>query len=745
MARDLEVEARLTLKDDLSKKAGTALDAVGKKARNAGKAADALTAPKKDAGARAYERTAQAADKAASAIDKVARSADRARDANGRFVSGSGSGLGRVAQDAARAERSMGRLEAMARRTGTALSKVGSGMGAARDAGASLMAGGYVMAQAVKKPIAREERLARLANIGYSEHDKEGRIAGMKELDALARETVKKGGGSDEQAIGLLESLMAGGMETEQIKRLAPDIQKAATSMGADNAELATLVVAGLKQGQFGEADVPDILEKMNRAGELGAFEGKDTTKWLPQLMASASGMQGAAGTSDMLAHLEAVRNVTGSSDQAGNAYDNYLAYIKSPEAAKNLEEYGVTLTKELIAYNDKGISTPEAFADILEKRVVNTNRTVQNLQKRITQAKTPEERQKLEQQLDIAKKAAISTVVRDRQAGLGAAGMILGKDMIADVKKELANSEGTLQKGFEVIQETTAAKATAADNAKTYAASDAFSEVKPHIDRMLDGVRDAAEEFPRLTTVVYEAATALGVLAAVGMAWGGSRMLRGGGGKLLGGTEKLFRGAGKTAVEVGGKAPLAKGAAEADKTALEIGGGAMLKGTALEAGGKAVADATAKGIARETMQAGAKAIGKTVPLVEFGMAAYEIAETESNPSLTRQQKDEANMATYGGLGGTLAGAAGGAAAGSVVPGIGTGIGAFLGGLFGWWAGRQAGEGAGKLIYSDPVSKAQTEERQPIELNAKLALEVDGLTLAEVMEKYQTEYNFRSN
>lgn len=79
------------------------------------------------------------------------------------------------------------------------------------------------------------------------------------------------------------------------------------------------------------------------------------------------------------------------------------------------------------------------------------------------------------------------------------------------------------------------------------------------------------------------------------------------------------------------------------------------------------------------------------------------------------------------------------------MPVIGTTAGALIGGLLGWWAGREAGEGAGKLIYSDPVSKAQTEGRQPIELNAKLALEVDGLTLAEVMEKYQTEYNFRSN
>ena len=725
MARDLEVEARLMLKDDLSKKAGTALDAVSKKARNAGKAADALAATKKDAGAQAYERTAQAADKAATAIDKVARSADRARDANGRFVSGSGSGLGRVAQDAARAERSMGRLEAMARRTGTALSKMGGAMGTARDAGTGLMAGGYVAARAVQKPIAREERLARLANIGYSERDKEGRIAGMKELDALARETVKTGGGSDEQAIGLLESLMAGGMETDQIKRLAPGIQKAATSMGADTGELATLVVSGLKQGQFKEADAYGILEKMSRAGELGSFEGKDITRWLPQLMASASGMQGAAGTSDMLAHLEAVRNVTGSSDQAGNAYDNYLAYLKSPEAAKNLEDYGVNLTKELIAYNSKGVSTPEAFADILEKRVVNTNRTVQSLQKRIAQAKTPEERQKLEQQLDIAKKAAISTVIRDRQAGLGAAGMILGKDMIASVKKELASSEGTLQKGFEVIQETTAAKATAFDNTKTYAASDAFSDVKPHIDRMLDGLRDAAQEFPRLTTVVYEAATALGVFAAVGMAWGGSRMLRGGGGKVLGDAGKLLGRAGKTAAQAGG--------------------GAVLKGTALEAGGKAVADATAKTVAKETIQAGARTLGKGFLGAEFAMSAYDIWQTENDPNLTRQQKDQANTAIYGGFGGVLAGAAAGASAGSVVPVIGTTAGALIGGLLGWWAGREAGEGAGKLIYSDPVSKAQTEERQPIELNAKLALEVDGLTLAEVMEKYQTEYNFRSN
>ena len=139
-------------------------------------------------------------------------------------------------------------------------------------------------------------------------------------------------------------------------------------------------------------------------------------------------------------------------------------------------------------------------------------------------------------------------------------------------------------------------------------------------------------------------------------------------------------------------------------------------------------------------MQAGAKTLGKGFLGAEFAMSAYDIWHTENDPNLTRQQKDQANMATYGGFGGALTGAAAGASAGSVVPVIGTTAGALIGGLLGWLAGREAGEGAGKLIYSDPVSKAQTEE-----LNAKLALEVDGLTLAEVMEKYQTEYNFRSN
>ena len=729
MARDLEVEARLTLKDDLSKKAGTALDAVSKKARNAGKAADALAATKKDAGAQAYERTAQAADKAATAIDKVARSADRARAANGRFVSGSGSGLGRVAQDAEKAERSMGRLEAMARRTGTALSKMGGAMGTARDVGAGLMAGGYVAARAVQKPIAYEKQLAGMANVAYSDRDAKGRIAGMKELDAVITASVREGGGSREQAAGALNSMLAAGTDIETAKSLLPVVQKAATAAQADPNELALVLVKGIQQGQFKPEQAKAALEKAIRAGEAGQFELKDMARWLPQIMAAGKGMKGMEGYEQHLANLQAVAQVTGSSDQAGNAYFNLLGKLTAPDAAKNFEDFGVNLPKELSAAAQRGEDPVSAFARLVEQRVVNTNRSYKKIKAQLATAKGADRQALLQQAAEILQGSAVGRIIQDREAMLGLVGVMNQGATKKDVLTQVKNADGAIDVSYKVMASTTAAQLQQAANEKDIAASAAFSEVKPHIDRMLDGLRDAAQEFPRLTTVVYEAATALGVFAAVGMAWGGSRMLRGGGGKVLGDAGKLLGRAGKTAAEAG-------------KTAAQAGGGAVLKGTALEAGGKAVADATAKTVAKETVQAGARTLGKGFLGAEFAMSAYDIWQTENDPNLTRQQKDQANMATYGGFGGALTGAAAGASAGSVVPVVGTGIGALIGGFLGWWAGREAGEGAGKLIYSDPVSESQMN--RPIQIDNRITLEVDGEPMARKVESFIADYGLRN-
>ncbi len=707
---------------------------MGKKARNAGKAADALSAAKKDAGEQAYERTAQAADKAATAIDKMARSTERARDAHGRFVSGSGSGMGRVAQDAEKAERSMGRLEAMARRTGTALSKIGGAMGTARDAGAGLMAGGYVAARAVQKPIAYEKQLAEMANSTYRKRDVAGRIEGMKDLDEAVKEAIRIGGGSREQAAGALGTMIRGDLDSATARRLLPLVQKTATASQADPNELAAILVKGIKQGQFKVDEAEEVLEMALRAGDAGQFELKDQARWLPQLFSEGKGMKGKEGYKQHLANLQAIAEVTGTSDQAGNAYYNLLGKLTAPDTAKNLEDFGVNLPKELEKAAKEGEDPVSAFVRIVEERVVNTNKSYKKIKAQLAAAKGPERQALLKQAEEILQGSAVGRILQDREARLGFVGIMSQGETKKSVLAELDNAKGAIDASYKVMASTTDVQLQQAANEKDIAASAAFSEVKPHIDNMLTGLRDAAQEFPRLTTVVYEAATALGVFAAVGMAWGGSRMLRGGGGKLLGGAGKLLGGAGKTAVEAGGKAALAK-------TAADVGGKAVLKGTALEAGGKAVADATAKTVAKETIQAGAKTLGKGFLGAEFAMSAYDIWQTENDPNLTRQQKDQANMATYGGFGGALAGAAAGASAGSVVPVIGTTAGALIGGLLGWWAGREAGEGAGKLVYSDPVSESQMS--RPIQIDNRITLEVDGEPMARKVESYIADYGLR--
>lgn len=730
MARDLEVEARLTLKDDLSKKAGTALDALGKKARNAGKAADALTATKKDAGAQAYERTAQAAAHAATAIDKVARSADRARDANGRFVSASGSGLGRVAQDAVRAERSMGRLEAMARRTGTALSKVGGAMGTVRDAGAGLMAGGYVAARAMEKPVAYEKQLAEMANSTYRKRDAAGRIAGMKDLDEAVKEAVRTGGGSREQAAGALGTMIRGDLDDATSRRLLPLVQKTATAAQADPNEIAAILVKGIKQGQFKVDEAEEALEMALRAGDAGQFELKDQARWLPQLFSEGKGMKGMGGYKQHLANLQAIAEVTGSSDQAGNAYYNLLGKLTAPDVAKNLEDFGVNLPKALEKAAIEGEDPVSAFVRIVERRVVNTNRSYKKLKTQLATAKGPERQALLQQAEEILQGSAVGRILQDREARLGFVGIMSQAETKKSVLAELDNAKGAIDASYTVMSSTTDAQLQQTANEKDIAASAAFSEVKPHIDNMLTGLRDGAREFPRLTTVAYEAATAIGALAAASGVWSAFKFMRGGGaGKLL---------------ETAGKTTLAKSAAEAGKTAVEIGGGAAptVAKTAIEAGGKAVADATAKSIAKETVQAGAKSVGMINPAVDVLFGALEIAQREADPALTRRQKDQANWATYGEVGGGMTGAALGASAGSVVPGLGTGIGALVGWLLGSWAGREAGEGAGKLIYSDPVSEAQMN--RPIQIDNRITLEVDGESMAHKVERVIADYGLRN-
>lgn len=136
--------------------------------------------------------------------------------------------------------------------------------------------------------------------------------------------------------------MLAAGTDIETAKNLLPVVQKAATAAQADPNELALVLVKGIQQGQFKPEQAKAALEKAIRAGEAGQFELKDMARWLPQIMAAGKGMKGMEGYEQHLANLQAVAQVTGSSDQAGNAYFNLLGKLTAPDAAKNFEDFGV-------------------------------------------------------------------------------------------------------------------------------------------------------------------------------------------------------------------------------------------------------------------------------------------------------------------------------------------------------------------------------------------------------------------
>ena len=102
--------------------------------------------------------------------------------------------------------------------------------------------------------------------------------------------------------------------------------------------------------------------------------------------------------------------------------------------------------------------------------------------------------------------------------------------------------------------------------------------------------------------------------------------------------------------------------------------------------------------------------------LLEVGLTAKDVYDSETDPEATRAAKDQTTGRAIGGgagaLGGAWAGGTAGAALGSVVPGIGTTIGGLIGAVtgayFGGKAGQTVGEQAGGWVSEQREAKTLT-------------------------------------
>ena len=357
---DLDVQVQLSLRDDMSRpakkamdavraasrtaeggmggvakqaaKAGDAVEGMGRAARDAGEATDALA---RSNGPRSVK---QQADGATRSLENMARSGQRA-----------GQSLSQADAQAGRLRRTLdgvsSRMQAVTRQAARLGQGLGRGVQAAGDAGAGLVAAGAVGRAALTAPVNREQQYLQDATVAFNDRSAEGIRAGVAELRALDQQIVARGGGTLDSARAMRGAFMAGGVDFADVARLAPLTQRAATAAGAEGADFANTLMAGAKSGQFAYGDAEKVFGMMLTAGASGSFEARDMAQYLPGIFNATGDMRGMTRYGTTIWPVwRPVRDATGDSAEAANRYQNLLSFRNSKEAYSNLSKKGINL-----------------------------------------------------------------------------------------------------------------------------------------------------------------------------------------------------------------------------------------------------------------------------------------------------------------------------------------------------------------------------------------------------------------
>lgn len=688
---DLDVQVQLSLRDDLSRPAKKAMDAVraasrtaeggmggvAKQAAKAGDAVEGMGRAARDAG----EATAalarsngprsvkQQADGATRSLENMARSGQRA-----------GQSLSQADAQAGRLRRTLdgvsSRMQAVTRQAARLGQGLGRGVQAAGDAGAGLVAAGAVGRAALTAPVNREQQYLYDATVAFNDRSAEGIRAGVAELRALDQQIVARGGGTLDSARAMRGAFMAGGVDFADVARLAPLTQRAATAAGAEGADFANTLMAGAKSGQFAYGDAEKVFGMMLTAGASGSFETRDMAQYLPGIFNATGDMRGMTGTAYHLAGLETIRDATGDSAEAANRYQNLLSFRNSKEAYSNLSKKGINLAHVYRDAAKRGEDMNLAFVGAIQG-LVERNKEYKRLKKELPGA-TGARADEIRNQMGAIQNRIFSEIIGDMQARQGAIALQNGRGRYGEIYGDLTKDpEAMIDKLFSVMTSATQ------ENLNRLA-----NEWEKGMDRVLDVVKgplqDAIQWASGLMADNPELTALAGATATAGAMWGAGRGLAGGLRMLRGG-----QAGGQTAVTVPMGKPSAVTSAGAPRAAT--------------AGTTAATGVTG---------AGQKALAGNV-LLNAALAAGQIYATETDDSLSREAKNEANAASLGGLAGSVAGAEMGAAAlawaGPVGSAVGAAAGATLGGILGTELGQQwyqkamveAPLAAGKLPY-DP-------------------------------------------
>ena len=658
---DLDVQVQLSLRDDLSRPAKKAMDAVraasrtaeggmggvAKQAAKAGDAVEGMGRAARDAG----EATAalarsngprsvkQQADGATRSLENMARSGQRA-----------GQSLSQADAQAGRLRRTLdgvsSRMQAVTRQAARLGQGLGRGVQAAGDAGAGLVAAGAVGRAALTAPVNREQQYLYDATVAFNDRSAEGIRAGVAELRALDQQIVARGGGTLDSARAMRGAFMAGGVDFADVARLAPLTQRAATAAGAEGADFANTLMAGAKSGQFAYGDAEKVFGMMLTAGASGSFETRDMAQYLPGIFNATGDMRGMTGTAYHLAGLETIRDATGDSAEAANRYQNLLSFRNSKEAYSNLSKKGINLAHVYRDAAKRGEDMNLAFVGAIQG-LVERNKEYKRLKKELPGA-TGARADEIRNQMGAIQNRIFSEIIGDMQARQGAIALQNGRGRYGEIYGDLTRApEAMIDKLFSVMTSATQETLSTITSKCLLGMDRVLDVVKGPLQDAIQWASGLMADNPELTAAAAGAVTVGGMAAAGSSVAAGLRGLR-------------------------SKAAGAQAATGSQATASGTGRGGQATGQ----GGRPGSSATHKANAA---------------LVVLSAAGQAYA-TENDDSLTREQKNAAHAETAGGAVGALAGAQAGAAVGATAGPVGAAVGSVAGGVIGGLAGTELGK-----------------------------------------------------
>lgn len=426
-------------------------------------------------------------------------------------------------------------------------------------------AAGMVLAQPMKKQMDYDRSLAMTANTAFAERDAAGRIAGKAELNNAVKSAVEIGGGTKEDALGALDTMLASGaVKADTAMKLLPTLQKGATATGASTDDLAKIAISAMQQFDISEDKIGEVLDKAVAAGQAGNFELADMARWLPKQMAAgkSAGLSGMSGFEALLVGNQQARVTAGTSDEAGNNFANLLAKLTSKETNerfKNLKikgkdgkEHGIDFIASMEAQKKKGKNSIEAFMGIMDQ-VIGQDDKYRELQQKLKGAKKEDQAKLLGEMANLVEGTAIGQVISDREALMALLGIRNNVSLGKEVKESLDKSEGAVDTSHAVIKDTNSYKVEDAKNNVDFAQMEGMKGFNDALGDVSVKIAEYAKAYPDLTGKIVTAGTVVASLSAAAITAAGSlRLLGGKGGLGLGVGDALSKGAGVTSAAGG-------------------------------------------------------------------------------------------------------------------------------------------------------------------------------------------------